>query len=89
MTNEEIQNLIDNRENTNHGIYSDMGQILDLLDTEDLIRFFVDVTMNGDDFYLREYLQMRIIEDEINRLKNKGADSCGKKEECRNFEKRS
>lgn len=74
MTNDEIQILIDNRENTNHGIYSDMGQVLDLVNTEDLIRFFIEVTMSGDDYYLREYLQMRIIEDEIDRLKNKGAD---------------
>lgn len=74
MTNEEIQKLIDNRQKTNHGIYSDMGQVLDLLDTEDLIRFFIDITMNGDDYYLREYIQIKIIEDEIDRQKNKGAD---------------
>lgn len=51
-----------------------MGQVLDLLDTEDLIRFFIDTTMNGDDYYLREYIQIKIIEDEIDRQKNKGAD---------------
>lgn len=69
MTNKEIKELIDNREKTYHGIYSDIGTALNSVSTNDLIKYFIDEVMHGSDTTIRSYVEDQIIANEISKIK--------------------
>ena len=60
----EIEKAIRNREETYHGIYSDIGCVLDNFTTEQLTDYFINVL--GCESSLRYYLEQQIIAAEIN-----------------------
>ncbi len=65
MNNEEIRHLIDSRERTRYGIYCDVSTAIDIVSTEDLFRYYMDVIANGHDSRIRDYLETEIINAEI------------------------
>lgn len=69
MTNKEIKKLIDNRKKSYHGIYSDIGTALNSVSTKDLIKYFIDEVMHGNDTTIRAYVEDQIIANEINKAK--------------------
>lgn len=65
MDNKAIMHLINNRAKSHHGIYSEIGLVLKDVPTNDLIRYFVEVTMRGEDSLLRDFVENKIIASEI------------------------
>lgn len=63
----EIAKAIRNREETYHGIYSDIGCVLDNFTTEQLTDYFINIL--GCESSLRYYLEQQIIAAEINKEK--------------------
>ena len=63
----EVEKAIRNREVTYHGIYSDIGCVLDNFTTEQLKDYFINVL--GCESSLRYYLEQQIIAAEINNTK--------------------
>ena len=63
----EVEKAIRNREETYHGIYSDIGCVLDNFTTEQLKDYFINVL--GCESSLRYYLEQQIIAAEINNTK--------------------
>lgn len=62
----EVEKAIKNREETYHGIYSDIGTALDRFSTEELAKYYLDRFGDGG---LRYFLEQQIIAAEINKLK--------------------
>lgn len=62
----EVENAIRNREETYHGIYSDIGAVLDRFSTEELAKYYLDRFGDGG---LRYFLEQQIISAEINKSK--------------------
>ena len=69
MTNEEIRCLIDNRTETHHSIYADIGNALESVSTADLTRLFIEDIMRGNESFLRTYLEEKIIAAEIEKIR--------------------
>lgn len=67
--NEEIKIAIANRKQSPHGIYSQVGTVLEPFSTNDLLHYYVEEVMNGYDYCVRDYLVNGIISDLINKLK--------------------
>lgn len=63
----EIAKAIRNREETYHGIYSNIGCVLDNFTTEQLTDYFINIL--GCESSLRYYLEQQIIAAEINKEK--------------------
>lgn len=63
----EVEKAIKNREETYHGIYSDIGCVLDNFTTEQLTDYYINVL--GYESSLRYYLEQQIISAEINNEK--------------------
>lgn len=62
----EVEKAIRNRKETYHGIYSDIGTVLDKFSTEELAKFYLEKFGDGG---LRYWLEQQIIASEINKLK--------------------
>ena len=62
----EVEKAIRNREETYHGIYSDIGTVLDRFSTEELAKYYLDRFGDGG---LRYFLEQQIIAAEINSTK--------------------
>lgn len=62
----EVEKAIRNREETYHGIYSDIGTVLDRFNTEELAKYYLDRFGDGG---LRYFLEQQIIAAEINKSK--------------------
>lgn len=62
----EVEKAIRNRETTHHGIYSDIGTVLDRFGTEELVKYYLDRFGDGG---LRYFLEQQIIAAEINNAK--------------------
>ena len=62
----EVEKAIRNREETYHGIYSDIGTALDRFSTEELAKYYLDRFGDGG---LRYFLEQQIIAAEINSTK--------------------
>ena len=62
----EVEKAIKNREETYHGIYSDIGTALDRFSTEELAKYYLDRFGDGG---LRYFLEQQIIAAEINKSK--------------------
>lgn len=69
MSNEEIKHLIESREKTHHGIYSDIGTAIEIVSTADLFRYYMDVIMDGHDSCIRDFLENAIINAEVAKSK--------------------
>ena len=67
--NKKIQEELNARVRTHHGIYSDVGLILEKYTLDDLFRYYIDIVMNGHETTLRAYLEDEISKDEINKEK--------------------
>ena len=63
----EVEKAIKNRKQTYHGIYSDIGTVLDKFSTQELVEYYVNVL--GCESSLRYYLDQQIIAAEINKEK--------------------
>lgn len=63
----EVEKAIKNREETYHGIYSDIGCVIDNFTTEQLTDYFINIL--GCESSLRYYLEQQIIAAEINNTK--------------------
>lgn len=63
----EVEKTIKNRKETYHGIYSDIGTVLDKFSTEELVKYYCEVL--GCDSALRYYLEQQIIANEISKAK--------------------
>ena len=63
----EVEKAIKNRKQTYHGIYSDIGTVLDKFSTQELVEYYVNVL--GCESSLRYYLEQQIIAAEINKEK--------------------
>lgn len=61
-----IDKAIKQRETTYHGIYSDVGRVLDKFSTEELAKFYLE---KFGDSGLRYFLEQQIITNEINKSK--------------------
>lgn len=61
-----IQKELTSRSRTHHGIYHDVGIILENYSLDDLYRYYIDVVMHGHETTLRAYIE-EIIKDEINK----------------------
>lgn len=66
-TENKVEKAIRNRKETYHGIYSDIGTVLDKFSTEELVKYYCEV-LNCDGA-LRYYLEQQIIASEINKSK--------------------
>ena len=62
----EVEKAIQNREETYHGIYSDVGVVLDKFSTEELAKYYLEKFGDGG---LRYFLEQQIIASEISREK--------------------
>lgn len=62
----EVEKAIRSREETYHGIYSDIGTALDRFSTKELAEYYLDRFGDGG---LRYFLEQQIIAAEINNLK--------------------
>ena len=62
-----IKEALEKRENTYHGIYSDVGSILDKFKTEEMVEYFIK-ELNGESC-LRYYLEQQITANEIEKAK--------------------
>lgn len=62
----EVEKAIKNRKKTYHGIYSDIGTVLDRFSTEELAKFYLEKFGDGG---LRYWLEQQIIASEINKDK--------------------
>lgn len=62
----EVEKAIRNRKETYHGIYSDVGTVLDGFTTSELAEYYINRFGDGG---LRYFLEQQIIADEINKLK--------------------
>ena len=62
----EVEKAIRNREETYHGIYSDIGTVLDKFSTEELAKYYLEKFGDGG---LRYFLEQQIIASEISREK--------------------
>lgn len=69
----EVEKAIKNRKTTYHGIYSDIGTVLDDFTTEQLTDYYINIL--GCESSLRYYLEQQIISAEINKSKNKDLDN--------------
>lgn len=63
--NNDIQYNIDNRKETHHGIYHDMGVVLDNYTTLDLVKFY----LNSNESDLRHYVTQGLIAKEIYKVR--------------------
>lgn len=61
-----IDKAIANRQNTYHGIYSDIGFVLDKFTTEELATYYLEKFGDGG---LRYFLEQQIIANEVNQAK--------------------
>lgn len=61
-----IDEAIANRQNTYHGIYSDIGVVLDKFTTEELAIYYLEKFGDGG---LRYFLEQQIIANEVNQAK--------------------
>ena len=62
----EVEKAIKNRKKTYHGIFSDVGIVLDKFSTEELAKYYLDKFSDGG---LRYFLEQQIIAAEINESK--------------------
>ena len=62
----EVEKAIRNRKETYHGIYSDIGTVLDKFSTEELAKYYLEKFGDGG---LRYFLEQQIIAAEISREK--------------------
>ena len=62
----EVEKAIKNRKETCHGIYSDVGTVLDRFSTEELAKYYLERFGDGG---LRYFLEQQIIAAEINSAK--------------------
>lgn len=62
----EVEKAIKNRKETCHGIYSDVGTVLDRFSTEELTKYYLERFGDGG---LRYFLEQQIIAAEINSAK--------------------
>ena len=62
----EVEKAIRNRKETYHGIYSDIGTVLDKFSTEELAKYYLEKFGDGG---LRYFLEQQIIASEISREK--------------------
>lgn len=62
----EVEKAIKNRKTTYHGIYHDIGIVLEKFSSEDLLKFCIE---KYGETSLRNYLEQQIIQGEINRQK--------------------
>lgn len=65
--NVKIQKELTSRMRTHHGIYHDVGIILENNSLDDLYRYYLDVVMHGHETTLRAYIEEEITKDEINK----------------------
>ena len=63
----EVEKAIKHRKATYHGIYSDIGTVLDNFTTQELADYYINVL--GYESSLRYYLEQQIIASEINKSK--------------------
>lgn len=63
----DIQEAINNRVKTHHGIYHDIGIILEKYTTQELVGFY----MQNNEHSLRNYVEEQIIAEEINKASKK------------------
>ena len=63
----EVEKAIKSRKETYHGIYSDVGTVLDDFTTEQLTDYYINIL--GCESSLRYYLEQQIIASEISREK--------------------
>lgn len=64
-----IEDALKSRKSTYHGIYSDIGQVLENFTTSELVDYYI--TMLGCENCLRYYLEQQIIASEIEKEKYK------------------
>lgn len=69
MDNERITELISNRPKGHYSVNSEIGTALENVPTADLVRYFVEVVMNGNDDLLRTYVEEKIIAHEVNKIR--------------------
>lgn len=62
----EVEKAIRNRKETYHGIYSDIGTVLDKFSTEEIAKYYLEKFGDGG---LRYFLEQQIIAAEISREK--------------------
>lgn len=62
-----VEKAIKNRKTTYHGIYCDVGTVLDNFTTQELADYYINVL--GFEGPLRHYLEQQIIASEINKSK--------------------
>lgn len=83
----QIEKALQNRENTDHGIYHDVGAALEQFTTAQLINYYLS---QGNDQLLRSYLEEQITQNEISKNRERAMEKLGLKgEEQKGFDKQS
>lgn len=67
--NRKIRNELDNLQYSARGIYADVGVVLEKYTLQQLFDYYIDEVMNGHSITIRDYLEMEIIKNEINKMK--------------------
>lgn len=65
--NQIIRKELAKRERTHHGIYHDVGVVLESYSLDEIYRYYLDIVMNGHSTTLRAYLEEEITKHEINK----------------------
>lgn len=74
----QIEKALQNRENTGHGIYYDVGAALEQFTTAQLINYYLS---QGNDQLLRSYLEEQIAQNEISKNRERAMEKLGLKGE--------
>lgn len=83
----QIEKALQNRENTDHGIYHDVGAVLEQFTTAQLISYYLS---QGNDQSLRSYLEEQITQNEISKNRERALEKLGLQgEECKEFDEQS
>lgn len=64
-----IEDALKNRKRTYHGIYSDIGQVLETFTTNELVEYYISIL--GCENCLRYYLEQQIVASEIEKERYK------------------
>lgn len=83
----QIEKALQDRENTDHGIYHDVEAVLEQFTTAQLISYYLS---QGNDQSLRSYLEEQITQNEINKNRERALEKLGLQgEECKEFDEQS
>lgn len=83
----QIEKALQNRENTDHGIYHDVEAVLEQFTTAQLISYYLS---QGNDQSLRSYLEEQITQNEISKNRERALEKLGLQGgECKEFDEQS